>query len=212
MRRRERGFTLIEILVVIAIIATLVAAVSVTIPLVQDRNQRLACAKNLKEVGTLFINYNQENQGRPKYDGVSMFLYFRVTTKDIRKKEEAVLVCPGDQQVANPSAPETQAKYDDEVDLTNPPDDLCSYAVRDFSNHALSVESDEAQIIACDRNGLNGRTLHHRDGVNVLYDNGSAKFMSREDLGISGNADVVVGPTSEHEMLKQVVYIPNKKE
>jgi prepilin-type N-terminal cleavage/methylation domain-containing protein len=212
MRRRERGFTLIEILVVIAIIATLVAAVSVTIPLVQDRNNRLACAKNLKEVGTLFINYQQEHQGRPKYDGVAMFLYFRVTSNDIRKNEESVLICPGDQQVINPNTPELQAKYDDEVDLTNPPDDMCSYAVRDFTTYPLSVEAKEAQIVACDRNGNNGRTLHHRDGLNILYDNGASKFMSREDLGISGDADIVVGPASEHELLKQVVYIPNKKE
>jgi hypothetical protein len=141
-----------------------------------------------------------------------MFLYFRVSSNDIRKGEESVLICPGDNAVKSPSSPEAQAVYDDEVDLSNPPDNMASYAVRDFTTYPLSVEAPERQIIACDRNGSDGRTLHHRGGLNVLFDNGQSVFLSREDLGISGDADVVVGPASEHDVLKQVVYIPNKKE
>lgn len=211
MRRRELGFTLIEILVVIAIIATLVAAVSVTVPLVQERNRRLNCQRNMKELGTVFTLYQQENQGRPPYDGVSMFLYFRVKDSAIKEGQETLLICPGDNQAVNPTTPELQSDYDD-IDLSNPRNNMCSYAVRNFTDHPLLRESKKIQIVACDRQGLDGRTAHHDNGLVILYDDGAAKFMTREDLGLSRDDPIVVGPGSEHELLKQVVYIPSSKE
>jgi prepilin-type N-terminal cleavage/methylation domain-containing protein len=211
MRRRQQGFTLIEILVVIAIIATLVAAVSVTVPLVQERNRRLGCQRNLKELGTLFLTYQQEKQGKPRYDGASMFLYFRVSKSDVQKGQETVFTCPGDQSVTPPTTPELQAKYD-EIDLTNPPADVCSYAVRDFTNYPMSMDSKELEIIACDKQGNDGRTAHHQDGLVILYKDGSSKFMDRDSLGLSAEAPIVVGPGSEHDLLKKVIYAPDRKE
>lgn len=211
MRRRQQGFTLIEILVVIAIIATLVAAVSVTVPLVQERNRRLGCQKNLKELGTLFSSYRMEKQGKPKYDGVSMLLYFRVMRNEVKKGQETLYFCPGDQTMTPPTTPEQQAKYDD-VNLDDPPTDLCSYSVRDFTNYPLKAETPDLEIIACDRQGADGRTQHHDGGLVVLYNDGSSKWMDREALGLSAEAPIVVGPGSEHDQLKKVIYTPDRKE
>lgn len=212
MRRSEKGFTLIEIMVVIAIIATLVAAVSLGIPLVQERSNRLQCARNLSDFGTLFTNWRLEKPGKPKYSGVALFLWFR-KKRDIREGEEEKLLCPGDQSVLFPADAEDRAKYN-EVDLKNPPTDMCSYAVRDFNKYPLSQDSGKIQIIACDRQGNDGRTMHHKGGITVLYDSGSAKFLEKEALGVSMGDDdpIVVGPTTDHEMLKKVIVVPDSKE
>ncbi len=204
MRRGEHGFTLIEIMVVIAIIAGLGAAVSLGIPVVQERSNRLTCQQNLSDLGKLFITWRQENPNKPPYSGAALFLYFR-QKGEILKGDESKLICPGDQGVIRPDTPDQQDRYDD-VDLQDIPDDMCSYAVRDFRNYPLLVDAKELQIIACDRNGVNGHTMQHKDGLVMLRDNGSAQYMDREKLGISGDAEIVVGPDSGHDKLKRVVH------
>jgi len=212
MRRSERGFTLIEIMVVIAIIATLVAAVSLGIPLVQKRSQKLQCQRNLSDLGTLFTTWRLEKPGKPKYSGVALFLWFR-KKRDIQLGDEETLLCPGAQGVTWPATQEDREAYND-VDLQNPPTDKCSYAVRDFEKYPLKQDAGAKQIIACDRQGNDSRTMHHPDGVVVLFDNGSASFMDKEALGVSmGPEDpVVVGPDAENEMLKQVIVVPESRE
>ena len=82
----------------------------------------------------------------------------------------------------------------------------CSYAVRDFKRFPLDPNSKELEIIACDRMGPEGRTSHHRDGLCVLFSNGSMKFMDRAALGIDPWGEFTVGPDSTHSELKKVVH------
>lgn len=210
MRRGELGFTLIEIMVVIAIIAGLVAAVSLGIPIVQERSKRLTCAQNLADLGKIYVTWRMENPNKPPHSGVALFLHFR-KKREIPEGAESKLICPGDQMVLAPDTPELQARYGD-VDLTNPPDDLCSYAVRDFTAHPIKADSGALEIIACDRNGLDGRTAHHKDGLVIMWSDGSAKFMDQDKLGLTTDAPIVVGPESEQAHLKKVIYRPEKRE
>jgi prepilin-type N-terminal cleavage/methylation domain-containing protein len=212
MRRSEKGFTLIEIMVVLAIIATLVAAVSVGIPMVKQRSMRLQCQRNLSGMGVIFTNYQMEHPGRPKYSGAALFLYFRQNGAIKVGQEKDSLLCPGDQGVTFPITEEDSKKWDDIV-LESPPSDMCSYAVRDFSKYDLKMDSKEQQIIACDRQGNDGKTPHHEGGLLVLFDSGSAKWMEREALGLQSGGDqpIVVGPESENKDLKQVIVVASSK-
>ena len=54
MRNRERGFTLIEILVVITIIASLAGAVLILVPRIQQKQKQTTCANHLRQLGTLY--------------------------------------------------------------------------------------------------------------------------------------------------------------
>lgn len=211
MRRKATGFTLIEIMVVIAIIAGLIGTVAIIVPQMQEKQKRFTCANNLSQLGGLFIAERTERPGKPKYDGTALWLSWRQNTSKIRKNEEAILICPGDNGISAADSDQAKSRYDD-VDLKNPPNDLCSYTARDFSVYPLSNESKEAQIIACDRNGPDGRTAHHKNGLNVCFDNGQAKFVEREELGVSGDDPIVVGPESSNAMLKQVVGVKQKKD
>ena len=67
------------------------------------------------------------------------------------------------------------------------------------------------QIIACDRQGSTGDTSHHRGGINVLFDNGTTRFLDREELGLGPDDPIVVGPDAKHEMLRQVVTVSQRE-
>jgi prepilin-type N-terminal cleavage/methylation domain-containing protein len=209
MRRTAQGFTLIEIMVVIAIIAGLVTTVAIVVPKMQEQQRRTGCLNNLSQLGQVYLMQAQENKGRAqKYSGVALWLSYRKNTSEIKRGDEKALICPGD-NVQLPETEDDKKKWDN-VDLDNPTDDLCSYAARDFKNFPTNVESPDKEIIGSDRQGANGRTMHHKDVIVCVYEGGDAQFMKREELGINSETPIVIGPEAENKMLKKVVYIVRK--
>ena len=67
--RARRGFTLIEILIVIGIIALLSALTFPVFSRVREGGRRTACNSNLHQLGLAFIQYVQDNTGRFPYSG-----------------------------------------------------------------------------------------------------------------------------------------------
>jgi type II secretory pathway pseudopilin PulG len=61
--RRTAGFSLVELLVVIGIIATLIGLLMPALSRARDRSNCTVCASNLKEIGDCLIMYCNENQG-----------------------------------------------------------------------------------------------------------------------------------------------------
>jgi prepilin-type N-terminal cleavage/methylation domain-containing protein len=212
MRRRAQGFTLIEIMVVIAIIAGLVTTVAIVVPKMQDQQKRLGCMQNLSQLGQIFISNKMENPVKAqRYSGVALWLNMRKGAKDIVRGNEKVLICPGDQGIAVPETDDDKKKWDN-VDLDNPPSDLCSYAARDFKNFPINVESPEKEIIGSDRQGADQRTMQHKGGIVCCYTEGDAQFVTRDELGVNTENPIVVGPDADNKNLKKVVYVVRKKD
>jgi len=211
MRRKAQGFTLIEIMVVITIIAALVSTVAVLVPKMQEQSHKTGCLGNLGQLGGVYLSEAMQNKGRAqKYSGVALWLSYRKDASNIKRGDEKALICPGD-NVAVPENDEDKKRWDN-VDLNNPDSNLCSYAARDFVNFPTSVESKDKEIIGSDRQGTNQRTSQHKGGICCVFEGGDAQFFTREELSIPSESDIVIGPEASNANLKKVVYIVRKKD
>lgn len=63
--RRQRAFTLVELLVVIGVIAVLIAILLPTLGRVRKQAQATACLSNLRQMGTAWVMYTADSKGRP---------------------------------------------------------------------------------------------------------------------------------------------------
>ncbi len=65
---KKVGFTLVEMLVVIAIITSLAAIISVVYMRSREKGRQIACLSNLKQLGAALLMYAQDNDGHfPPY-------------------------------------------------------------------------------------------------------------------------------------------------
>jgi len=198
----EAGFTLVEILVVITIIAALIGIVAAIIPQAQQASRKVQCANNLHNIGGMLVQ-RQTGKGLGTRGGSAMLLQIYKLGM-IRKGDEKVFICPGDKMTRgqDPEAPDFVKRYDS-LDLENVDPLLTSYAGRDRKNYPIKADSREKQAWAADCQGDDGRTGHHPGGLNVLYDDGSVVFLDSEALGLGPDDPIVIGPDSTVDVLKQ---------
>ena len=69
VRTHRRGFTLIEFLVVIAIIAVLIALLLPAVQAAREAARRAQCVNNLKQIGLALHNYHSSHDSLPWGDG-----------------------------------------------------------------------------------------------------------------------------------------------
>ena len=101
--RRQNAFTLIELLVVIAIIALLLAILMPALQRVKKQARTVMCQANLKQWGTIFALYTDQNNGyfpeRSSSPGSGRWMDsmrdYYITTEDIR-------CCPVATRISNP--------------------------------------------------------------------------------------------------------------
>jgi len=198
MKRRQAGFTLIEVLVVLTILATLAGMVVVIIGPSERKRIQLECTNNVS--GLVRMIEAGSGSRYPDAAGPDFVLYL------VRKGEIAgpdnlkVLFCPGDHEESFDLAG-GEAAYADLVLGTGDHDHLTSYAGRDQADRMCRASrgSPRAQVLIAD----DSEDHHFNLGIVVGLTGGSARFRDRmDDYELAKTQPLEVGPASVVDELK----------
>jgi hypothetical protein len=194
--------TAVATLVAAALVAT-VATITVNVPWA-DPSPRLSCMNNMGQLAQCFVIKRQNGRLDPTLHGSAQIVSW-LGADGLVLGNERVFFCPGDDSAAPPETPEERRRFHpvDTAALRRAVG-LGSYAVRDFEKWPLDEHALEKEIILCDRQGENGRTMHHKGVVVVAFATGDVRSMSREELGLRPDEPIVVGPDSSNAELRKM--------
>ncbi len=196
MDGKQKGFTLIEILVVVTIIGVLAGLVVVLIPKGQFEAKKAECMHNIKQIVGMF---EAMGMSYPKYAGPNLPLYL-VKKGELQGKDALdLLFCPGDED-------ETFAGEDAYKDLNLKGKQgefggLTSYAGRNQLDGACAAKKGASRpvILICD----DDEGHHDAKGLVCGFTGGSVKFRDKvDDWNMDLKKAVEIGEGSDIDELK----------
>ena len=126
-RGRQSGFTLVELIIVIVIIAALVAILVPVVSRAGEHSRQSACVSNTKQIGLAIVSYVQDYSGHlPVADGKDPSMYVIAARVQPYVKDLSVFKCPSSQwpqgaiQLENSQGEGCKSPI-----CILPPDDLC---------------------------------------------------------------------------------------
>ena len=206
LREREgrRGFTLIEILAVMVIIAILASFLVPNIIDYFDTAEVRACSANMSQIYAGMITYKDRHDRAPSKTGVAFFaeLISRgAMTNSVTNARR--LTCPGvdigSLTIRDLEPTEWWVNLED-LDGT-----WSSYAGRDCDRFPMRKFPGDGRepLVADDNDG----GMNHSTTTNVLYSDGSVQtfelFEEREKGLVGQEEDVIVGPDASIEDLRK---------
>ena len=197
---KQRGFTLIEILVVVTIIGVLAGLVVVLIPRGQFEAKKVDCINNIRNiVSSLELEGGNKY---PKHTGPNLILY--LVNKGVLQGEEAIklLFCPGDEKEDLKTAGGVKAYDDVELKKKGEWGGLTSYAGRDQqdANCAARKGGSKPVVLVCD----DSEDHHEEKGLVVGLTGGSTQWRDKFDdyNEMRQDTPLVIGVGSSVEELK----------
>ena len=173
MKTSQKGFTLIEILVVVTIIGVLAGLVVVLIPKGQFEAKKTECMNNVRNIVGLITTGGDIPK---KWGGCNLILYL-VPRGDLEGDDSLkLLFCPGDPEESYDAEAYASLQLDKKgEDYSH----LTSYAGRDQENRECRAMSGSTKqvILICD----DSENHHDNKGFVVGFTSGAAKFRHKFD-------------------------------
>lgn len=176
---RRAGFTLVEILVVIAIVAILTGLLLPALSRAREKSREAACAGNLRQIGQVAAIYNDDYGALPPanfsgyvmWNGVDYLLYARLLETAGQPLAKSFF-CPSSRAFP---------MYDADTGIQNlgVPGKLTAgtYQTRSFLEGAPTTLNGETKALLADLYDGVGALRNHPSGANVLYTDGAVRFV-----------------------------------
>lgn len=197
MQQREAGMTLIEILVVITIIATIAGMATVLINYGHEKRVQLACIKHVSEL----VGLLESTPGRyPEHDGPNLVLYFVKKGEIAGKDSLEMLFCPGDMDESLKQAGGVEAYRNLDLSLKGEYGHLTSYAARAMTDRNCRVPRGTPipTVLVAD----DSEDHHFGKGIVVGLSGGAAKYRDKvDDYDMDRETPLWVGEESPVEEL-----------
>ena len=163
---------------------------------------RITCASNLEHLAAAYVKAARQKGHRfdtTLHGSAQVLSWFG--DEGIQHGQEHVFFCPCDEDAAPPAPDDRRPQFHPaDAAALRAARGLGSYAVRDFQRCPI-VECAK-NLILCDRQGADGRTMHHENVIVVASDMGQVEWLTRADLGIPPGEPIVVGPDSPCPLLR----------
>lgn len=199
MDRKQKGFTLIEILVVVTIIGVLAGLVVVLIPKGQFEAKKTECMNNVRNLCALLTTAKDIPT---KYGGVNLILQLVKRGEFEGEDNLKMLFCPGDKiDTWDQTGGEKAYGASLDVKVRGEHDHLSSYAGRDQTNKKCRAQTGSSRQLAlvCD----DSEDHHDNKGLVIGFTGGSVKFRHKfDDWDMDVKTSVQIGEGSEIEELE----------
>ena len=174
--QRRKGFTLIEVLVVITIIATIAGLVTLLIPRARAKTNQVVCQRQVKELVGLLESADDSRY--PNRSGPNLILWLVARGRIAGRDALANLFCPGDMEE---SLDDVGVEGYDQLDLGKRGEygALTSYAARnqrDKRDRAVKGSMPPVVLVADD-----SEDHHQNRGVVVGLTGGIARWRDKLD-------------------------------
>lgn len=176
MRQREAGMTLIEILVVITIIATIAGMATVLISRGNEERDKFACIQHVNQL----VGLLESTPGRyPEFDGPNLLLYFVKKGNIAGEDGLETFFCPGDLDESLKQAGGVEAYRNLDLSLKGEYGHLTSYAARAMTDRNCRVPRGTPipTVLLAD----DSEDHHNGKGIVVGLSGGAAKFRDKVD-------------------------------
>jgi len=196
--QRTRAFTLIEILVVLTIIATLAGMISALVISARQKSNRTECLHNVRQLVGMLETTGASRY--PKLAGPALILSL-VQRGEIQGRDQLdLLFCPGDPHESLRDAG-GEAAYEGLRAETGGLAHLTSYAARAMTDPACIVSKSPSRSVVL----IADDSEDHHDGKGIVVGltGGVAKFRDKvDDYGLARDTPLAVGSESDREELR----------